>query len=337
MNRYQIPPDRAGERLDRLLAELCPDHSRTRLQAWIRAGGVAVDGVRATRSAISLEVGQVVSFEPPREPEATGGSRTELRLLHEDSELCVLDKPAGQICHPAGAHRGDSISERLTERYGELPDPQGEDRPGIVHRLDAQTSGVLVVARTERAALGLMQQFRERQVRKTYAALVRGVPRFHSDWIELAIARRPGSDRMRAVGAGVAIRDRAVRGQAVEPEQGGALPEGAREAQSFYEVQESFGIASLLDVAPRTGRTHQIRVHLEAIGQPIVGDEAYAGRGLRNPPPRWPKEAPQPARQALHASKIAFRHPVSNEPLEFESPLPEDLERLLAWLRAREG
>ena len=297
-----------------------------------------IDGVESTRPSTQLEIGQVVTFEAPAEVQGRVSGRTELVFLHEEEEFCVLGKPAGQSVHPAGTHRGDSVSERLVERFGDLPDLQGEDRPGIVHRLDAQTSGVLVVAKTERAAQNLMDQFRARQVKKTYAALVRGAPRFLSDWIEHPIVRRPGGERMLAVGRDTAYRDRAVRGQPDEdPEDGVSIPEGAREAQTFYEIRENFGVASLLDVSPRTGRTHQIRVHLEAVGHPIVGDDSYSGRGLRKPPPRWPKEAPRPSRQALHAAQLCFQHPLSGKSLEFKSPFPADLERLLAWLRAREG
>ena len=320
MESIVVPSEQAGRRLDRFLAERFPEHSRTRLQAWIRSGAVTLDGVPATRPAAPLEPGQRIALDPePGGPDPEATSALPLAVLHEEPSFCVLDKPAGQAVHPTGERHGDTTSELLVQRYGDLPCPQGEDRPGIVHRLDARTSGVLVIARTEAAAESLRRQFREREVEKTYVALVRGVPRFLSDWITAPLLREKGERTSRTL-----RRD--------DPD--APLPEGAREAETYWEVREAFPRATLLEVRPRTGRTHQIRVHLESIGLPIVGDELYSGRTLRRSTEPWPAEAPRPHRQALHAERLAFAHPETGERVAFRAPWPEDFAALVGWLRA---
>ncbi|HED65764.1 MAG TPA: RluA family pseudouridine synthase, partial [Planctomycetes bacterium] len=198
---------------------------------------------------------------------------------------------------------------RLTERYGSLPSPQGEDRPGIVHRLDADTSGLIVVGRSEEAAAGLVEAFRGHRVEKRYLAIVFGVPRFDSDWIEAPLGRATG---------------RADRVRVVEPGEG-------RDARTFYRTLERFERFALVEALPETGRTHQIRVHLASIDHPLVGDRVYRGRrGLSR---KLPREAPAPKRHALHAAGLGFEHPVTGEPLAFESAPPADMERFLRWLR----
>jgi 23S rRNA pseudouridine1911/1915/1917 synthase len=309
---FAVPAALAGERLDRALVELLDGSlSRTRVQELIQDGGVWIDGAPAERAAQLLEAGQRIELrDVPRSRERPGGPADgELRVLHEDEHLLVIDKPAGQLAHPTTVVRGGTVSELVVRRYGALPAPQGADRPGIVHRLDADTSGLLVLARSDVAAARLVAAFRERAVEKRYLALVHGEPRFDSDWISAPIARSSRrSDRMQVV------------------------PEGeGREAETFYRVLERFPRFALLECRPTTGRTHQIRVHLASIEHPIVGDRVYAGRAR----PPLPCAAPPLARQLLHASGLRLAHPVSGAELALESPPPADFRRWLEWLRVQ--
>jgi 23S rRNA pseudouridine1911/1915/1917 synthase len=213
------------------------------------------------------------------------------------------------LAHRTDSASGATISELAVLRYGELPALQGSDRPGIVHRLDAGTSGVMVLARTEEAFRDMMRQFRERSVSKTYLALVYGEPRFDSGWIEAPIERALGdTSRMKT-----------------------AKPGEGRAAQTYYEVRERFRGLALLAVQPKTGRTHQIRVHLASVGMHLVGDKLYKRRGGHLV--RLPPEAPVPPRQCLHAFELRFVHPATKEPVVFQAPLAEDFEKLLAWAR----
>ncbi|MEM7309918.1 MAG: RluA family pseudouridine synthase [Planctomycetota bacterium] len=308
-----LPAELDGERLDRALLALLDGPSRTRIQERIRDGGVRVDGEPVRRPSHPVGAGQVLELlDVPRSRERAGSAAgLSFELLHEDEHLIVVDKPAGMVVHPSSVIRGGTVSELAVERFGPLPTPQGEDRPGVVHRLDADTSGVLVLARSAEAGEELVRQFHDREVEKGYLAIVRGDPRFHSDWIDAPLGRSSrGGDRM-----------------AVVPEDEG------RAASTFYEVRERFGVAALLACRPVTGRTHQIRVHLESIDHPVVGDRLYTGRRGRRD--GLPREAPTPRRQALHAASLALTHPATGERLSFEAPLPTDLSRLLAWLRAR--
>jgi len=305
----QIPPELEGERLDRALVRLVRGVSRVRLQELIRDGGVLVDGEVVRRLAYAVRAGQEARLrEVPRSRERTGGE-ADFVVLHEDDGLAVIDKPAGMVVHPSDIVRGGTVSERAVLRWGPLPNVQGKDRPGIVHRLDADTSGVMLIARDEAVAEALLQAFRARRIEKEYEALVFGETRFDSDWIEAPIGRRPGRpDRMSVV-------------------------EGGREAQTFYETLERFRGFSHVRCRPRTGRTHQIRVHLTHIGHPLVGDRVYKGRtGFE-----LSRDAPRIGRHALHARSLAFRHPGTGEELRFQAALPADMRDLLEWLRAVRG
>jgi 23S rRNA pseudouridine1911/1915/1917 synthase len=312
--RLVVPGSSAGRRLDQVLAELAPEHSRTRLVAWIKAGEVRVDGEVVERPAHAVAAHAVLEFAPPPEEHRSGGTGA-ISILLDDPDFAVVDKPAGVICHPSEAVRGGTVSEQAEALFGPLPDPHGDEddepgerRPGIVHRLDARTTGVLLVAKTEAAAEHLVAQFAARSVAKTYLALVFGAPRFLSDWIEAPIGRdgRHG-DRMAVVREG----------------------EG-RSAETYYEVRERFDGCTLLEVRPRTGRTHQIRVHLESIELPLVGDPLYRGR-LRHR--GLPAGAPAIDRQALHAARLEFDHPRTGARVVVEAPLPADMQGLIDWLR----
>lgn len=316
VRRFTVPEELDGVRLDRALSRLAQGLSRTRLQEWILDGGVCVDGEVVRRRAWLLSAGQEIELaDVPRSRERLGSDpAAELPIVHEDPHLVVVDKPAGMVVHPASVVRGGTVSERMEARYGPLPDVQGADRPGVVHRLDADTSGLLVLARTAEAGERLVALFRARRVEKLYLALVYGDPRFDSDWIETPIGRAPGRhDRMSTVPAG---------------------PGGkGREAATFYEVRERLGEFALLAIRPRTGRMHQIRVHLSSIGHPLLGDRLY--HGGRRSLPRLPAGAPALGRHALHAAGLAFEHPATGERLDLEAPLPRDLDELLGWLRKR--
>jgi 23S rRNA pseudouridine1911/1915/1917 synthase len=313
VQRFTVPSELAGERLDKVLASLVAETSRTHLKHLVREGRVTVDGVPCVRPGLHVAGGEEVTVElraRAREHEVTPATST-LDVIHEDQDLVVIHKPARVVVHPSGGLHHNTISEQAVARYGPLPTLQGADRPGIVHRLDAATSGVMVLCRTERAFAGLMQQFRERAVVKTYLALVYGVPRFESGWIETPIGRSERDpSRFTVVAAGEGV-----------------------PASTYWEAAERFDGLALLRCMPKTGRTHQIRVHLASIDHPIVGDPLYKRRG--GPPLSLPPGAPVPERQALHALSVEFEHPTSGKRVRFEAPLEADIEAMLAWLRAQ--
>jgi len=307
---FRVPPELAGERLDRVVTAFFEGElSRARVQEWIKDGGVRLAGRTERRPSTAVEAGQEIELvDVPRSRVRAGGpAGVELALVYDDEHLAVIDKPAGQLTHPTTVVTGGTVSELAVARFGPLPTPQGDDRPGIVHRLDADTSGLLVIAKTDAAATPLIEAFRERTVEKRYLALVHGDPRFDSDWITAPIGRSSQrSDRMHI------------------------LPHGeGREAETFYRVIERFGRFALLECRPATGRTHQIRVHLASIEHPIVGDRVYPGRA-RAP---IPKDSPPLERHLLHAAGLRFAHPVTGAELDFESPVPPDFDAWLTWLR----
>lgn len=313
---WDVPAGEAGERLDHVLVSRYPDESRARLQAWVKSGSVLIDGVAAAKAGVRLERGQRIEvLEPPdRAVVSQEEAATQLDVLHVDDAILVVNKPAGLLMHSApSALEEVSLAELALALYPGLPSLQGEDRPGVVHRLDRDTSGLVVLARTEDAMRHLMHQFAEREVSKTYLALVHGTPRFDSDWIEAPIGRSPR-----------------------QPDRQSVLPEGeGRPAETYYETLERFDRFALLRCEPKTGRTHQIRVHLASVDLPIVGDTVYRKRGALERP--LPKEAPDPGRQALHAAELSFVHPTTAEAVSFTTELPRELEALRAWLEADAG
>lgn len=312
---FRVPPDLDGARLDHALVALMPGLSRSRLQAWIARGGVKVDGAPVLRSGARLAVGARLDVEPREESRSREPRATPQRLcvLHADEHVVVIDKPASVLCHPTPRSIGPTIADLATAEFGPMPSPQGSGRPGIVHRLDGGTSGVMVLCRTDVAFAGLLAQFRSRSVEKVYLAIVHNEPRFDSDWIEAEIARNPRAPQQRIV-----------------------VPDGTgRPSSTFYSVRERLRGFALLECRPKTGRTHQIRVHLTHIGLPIVGDRSYKHHGpLRVP---LAKSAPAIARQALHAWKLSFDHPVDSKRMSFEAQLPEDMSTLWNWLRREQA
>jgi len=312
-HRFVISGEQTGMRLDRVLVEELHDFSRTRVQELIRDGAVLVEGKPAERLSMSMEAGWAIQVEMLASTRIRPGGPegTPLRLVFEDEHLAVIDKESGCVAHPSTVIRGGTVSERAVAMFGRLPSAQGVDRPGIVHRLDADTTGVMVVAKSDPAAAELVRMFRDHEVEKSYEALIFGTPRFDTDWIEVPIGRQRGRpDRMSVVEEGM-----------------------GRDARTYYETLARFrGFGHVL-CRPETGRTHQIRVHLSSVDHPLVGDRVYRGRrGLNR---TMPKGAPKLARHGLHASKLAFKHPISGEKVEFTAPLPPDMVELLDWLRAR--
>ena len=310
--------DDAGTRLDVFLCRGFPDRSRSFLARAIDAGAVRLDGVPA-RSSVKLRAGSVVRFTVPQPPrEGPAAEEIPITFLHVDAWMAAVDKPAGMVVHPAkGNWKGTlagALKWHLGGADGGLSTAGGPTRPGIVHRLDRDTSGVIVVARTEEAHHALAKQFERRTTEKTYLAITQGAPRFDRDEISLPIGIHPYQREKMAV-----RRDHAT----------------SREAVTRFEVLERFRGAALVRVTPKTGRTHQIRVHLAAIGCPVLCDGLYSGRTVIEPAfLRLPDGPPLLARQALHAASLALDHPASGERVTFSAPLAPDLAAMLDVLRS---
>jgi 23S rRNA pseudouridine1911/1915/1917 synthase len=320
IRRFQVGSPSAGTRLDLFLVSACSDLSRSRIQKLIEEGAVRLSGAPARRSHL-VRAGDVVEIEVP-EPRAAALEPEEipLSILYEDEHLLAIDKPAGLVVHPAPGHTSGTLVNALLHHVRDLKGVGGKLRPGIVHRLDRDTSGVLLVAKSDLAHASLSRQMKKRSMRKEYLALVAGVPRVRKGEVAFAIGRDPRDrKRMRAFRA------------AQEP------PAGAREARTLYEIEKEWFPLGLTLLRCRlvTGRTHQIRVHLAAAGLPVVGDPVY-GRPryerVRNP--ELKKRLAEFPRQALHAERVGFRHPASNEPFEIVAPVPEDVRELLAMIES---
>jgi len=304
----QVPPGAEGLRLDRFLATVPELGTRSRAKSLIDGGLVRVDGT-PRKSAHVLRAGQEIAVAvPPPEPAGVAAEPLPLVVLYEDAHLLAIDKPPGMVVHPAPGARHGTVVNALLHRLGALDGVGDPERPGIVHRLDRDTSGVLLVARTPQALAGLARQFHDRTLAKRYVAVVHGVVRAPAGVIDQAIGRHPQERKRMSV--------RARRG---------------RTAVTRYEVVERFRGATLLRLAPETGRTHQLRVHLASLGHPIIADRLYGGGRRAAGAIAAALEACP--RQALHAESIAFAHPATGAPVVVRSPLPADLEALLGALR----
>ncbi len=296
---FVVPVASDGARLDRFLADALPAVSRSRIQRLVTAGGVAVNDVPAVRGAQRVDAGdRVVVDLPPDAPPAplTAAPELPLTVLHADADVIVVDKPAGMVVHPAAGHADDTVVNALLARFPDLRAAFDGPRPGIVHRLDRDTSGVMVVARTAAAAESLKAQFKARTVEKRYLVLVKGLLTPAEGVIDAPIGR-----------------------EARERKRMAALP-GGRPAQTGFRVLWAGGAYTWLEAQPYTGRTHQIRVHLAAIGHPVTGDTVY-GRRDRTV-----------GRMALHAWRLAFDHPTTGARMTFTAPVPADLRAPLAML-----
>ncbi|WP_301587659.1 RluA family pseudouridine synthase [Sabulicella glaciei] len=309
-----------GERVDRFLAARIGSLSRSRVKALLEEGKGTRDGTAIEDPAQPVRPGATYCLEvPPPRPAAPVAQDIPLAILFEDRHLIVLDKPAGLVVHPAPGHAEGTLVNALLGHAGEeLEGIGGEARPGIVHRLDKDTSGVMVVAKSQRAHNALSEAFLQRDLDREYLALAWGVPEKREGEVEAAIGRH-ATDRKRMAVVG----------------RGGAR--AGKHALTRYAVLESFdGACSLLRCRLGTGRTHQIRVHLSHIGHPLVGDPVYLRRlpaTARGLPQDVRDAALAFPRQALHAASLAFRHPVSGEALAFRVEPPEDFSTLLSLLR----
>ena len=299
----------AGARLDAFLAARVEGGSRSTRQRVIDDGEVLDEG-RAAKPSHKLKAGERVEVELPAPPPSEiEPEEMPLDIIHEDEEVVVVNKPAGLVVHPASGVQSGTLANALAFHFGRLSGGAGSLRPGIVHRLDRDTSGVIVVAKTARAHESLSDQFRARTVFKSYVALVHGVPKEERGKVELPIGRDP-HNRTRMAG---------VR--------------GGRAALSLWRVRRHFERMTLLEVQIKTGRTHQIRVHLAWIKHPVVGDETYGGgRDKTVADPRLRARINALGRQFLHAERLGFHHPRTGEWLSFTAPLPPELSEFLAAL-----
>ena len=300
MRTLELTADRGGERLDTFIARRCPELSRSQARRLIDEGLVSVNG-RQAKPSEGVTAGLSVNVTiPPPETIELAPEAIPLTIIYQDGDIIVLDKPAGLTVHPAPGHPSGTLVNALLAACPDLQGIVGTLRPGIVHRLDKDTSGLMVVAKNYRAQRALQHQLKERGVRKTYLALVKGVPSPREGTIGAPIGRHPKNRKKMAVVA------------------------DGRESTTRYRVREEIagGKYSLLEVEPVTGRTHQIRVHLAAIGHPVVGDATYG------------RSSESIGRQFLHAHKLAFAMPLGGRTVEFVSPLPADLREALSRLQA---
>ncbi len=325
---HTVAPEDAGTRLDRLLAAQLSELSRTRLKALILDGAVTASGRVVTDPGYKVKAGDVLTVAvPPPEPAEPEGENIPLSILFEDDQLIVIDKPAGLVVHPAAGHQTGTLVNALIAHCGDsLSGIGGVMRPGIVHRLDKDTSGVMVVAKTDKAHKSLSAQFadhgRTGDLERGYLAFVWGVPDRPRGTIDAPIDRHPHArDKM-------------------------AVRKGGREAITHWELKERFAgsdgkpVASLIECRLETGRTHQIRVHLAHLGHPVLGDVTY-GTGFRTKAALLPPAARDGlgalARQALHAYLLVIQHPITGEILQFRSELPVPLVRLRHALSGTDG
>ena len=305
-----VSADNEGERLDAFLASHIEGWSRARLQRLIEEADVLVNG-RAVKSSYKLRLSDEIEVELTPPPSTSFAPEDiPLDVVYEDDELIVVNKPAGIVVHPAAGVTSGTLANALAFHFQQLSTSGGMVRPGIVHRLDKGTSGLMVVAKTESAHEDLADQFRDREVFKSYVALVHGQVEKRTGLIDQPIARDRGNRTRMAV----------VR--------------GGRPAISIYRVRKRFARFTLLNVELKTGRTHQIRVHLAWLKHPVVGDEAYgSGRDKTVPDHKLRSEIAKLGRQFLHAEQLGFRHPRTKEELRFTSPLPSELQAVLDGIK----
>ena len=307
-----IPSEILSERIDKIAARLFPELSRTRVQQLIVAGHAFIDGTAATDPAQRIKRGnQLEIFVPEATPLVLEPEAKELDILYEDDQLIVLNKPAGLVVHPGAGNHNGTLVHRLLHHCGPgILSIGGIERPGIVHRLDKDTSGIMVISKTDIAHRHLSRQFAARTMERAYLAICHGVPNPTKGTWSGAIGRHPQHRQKMAV-----------------------LSSGGRSASTSYAVLERYNnLASLVQCRLHTGRTHQIRVHFSHHKHPLIGDPVYGRAGEAKNLPDYAKTFP---RQALHAFSLGFTHPITGEVLRFERPAPEDFEELQKKLRAQ--
>ncbi len=314
--RLEVGLDSAGQRLDRFLSEQLPDRSRSMLTRWIHDGLVTVDGTAAGKPGTAIRAGSRIVVTVPPPPAGTPLPQAiEIPIVHQDDDLVVVDKPVDLVVHPGHGQPDGTLINGLLGLGIPLAPAGGAQRPGVVHRLDRDTSGLLVVAKTDVAHRGLSRAFAGRLVRKRYRALVWGRPDPETATIDRTIGRSRSNPTKMAV--------QGTRGT-------------RRAARTHYTTAEALPGFALLDIDLETGRTHQIRVHLQSIRHPVVGDERYGGRswrGIQDPLKR--NAVKRFEGLALHAAELGFDHPVTGRACSFESPLPPRITDLLNVLRGR--
>jgi 23S rRNA pseudouridine1911/1915/1917 synthase len=289
------------QRLDKFLVEQLPEFSRSRLQSLIKDGRVTVDGVIASKSGLTVDGGShIVVVIPPSQPSELVAEEIALDIIFENNDLLVVNKPAGMVVHPSAGHQSGTLVHAALAHVKDIEGVGGVQRPGVVHRLDKDTSGLILLAKNDAAHQWLQDQFSSRQVEKVYLALVDGAPPTPKGRVEAAIGRDPNNRKKMAV---------------VPPAKG-------RAAVSEYTTLQKNPVHTLLEVHPLTGRTHQIRVHLAFLKCPVVGDRVYGRRKASLPLNR----------QFLHAAQLRIRLPGEADLAEFEAPLPEDLTTILKML-----
>jgi 23S rRNA pseudouridine1911/1915/1917 synthase len=283
------------ERLDLFIVRKLPELTRSRVRKLIEKGLVTVDGAPPAKQGLLLDRGQSVSITvPDEERHELRAEPIPLRIVYEDDDLIVVDKPAGMAVHPSPGHESGTLVQALLAHSPRLSRAGGAGRPGIVHRLDKDTSGLIIAAKTDKAHVALAKQLHDRKIEKTYVALVEGRIEPPEGTIDAPIARHPAHRQKMAI------------------------VEGGRDARTRYRVMQDFERYSLLELHPETGRTHQLRVHLASIGHPVAGDRIYGAK----------RDDAFP-RQFLHAQRLVFTHPRTNERLEVEAPLADDLQDAL--------
>jgi 23S rRNA pseudouridine1911/1915/1917 synthase len=321
---FLVPEEHEGKRVDLFLTLMLDGYSRVFLRRIIADDQVFVDD-RPVKPAFKVFQGQRIRIGtlPPPPTDGPIPEKIPLNVLFEDEYLAVINKPPGMVVHPAKGHWSGTLTAALAHHFQQLSDAGGVTRPGIVHRLDRDTSGVIAIAKTNEVHFKLSAQFEAREVTKTYMALVLGKLDRDRDWINQPIGHHPYQREKMAIRSG---------------------HESSRDASTYFEVVERFTGYALLNVLPKTGRTHQIRLHLAHIGCPILCDRLYGGhaqvtrgqllrRHATGLPPKPGDEIVELERQALHAHKLEFTHPKTGQKLQFVAPVPDDFERVLNVLR----
>jgi 23S rRNA pseudouridine1911/1915/1917 synthase len=304
--KLAVPEEREGQRLDHYLVEMVPSISRSRLTKLIHNGSILVNG-GLSKAGIRLKSGDKIEVNiPDPEPVAIAPEEVPFGVLYEDHDILVIAKPPGVVVHPAAGHKKGTLVHGLLHHCDNLPGIGGLERPGIVHRLDKDTSGVMVIAKTDKAHQGLVKLFKGRQVKKVYHTIVAGRPAVEKGCIRQAIGRHRSNRKKMAV-----------------------LEHGGRDAVTSWSVLEKFQAPlTYIEARPETGRTHQIRVHMAHLGHPVAGDAIYGTKLQKQLNEKFCIK-----RQCLHAYSLAFAHPVTGEQLDFVSPIWPDMQEILEKLR----